>query len=126
MKTSVTALITIFAIFTHCEEESDNFSNKWEAQMSDYQPDFVNIIPIPFRRKEIFYEEIKIVPSRIRGAFLIDETKNEKIDFELIDPLGRVLITKTASHEIFDFEAVVKGVYKILFTNDYVSYFFNF
>jgi len=56
---------------------------EWERTMSDYEPTYVYMIPIGQRKKEIFYEDITIVPARIRGAFLTDEEKKDKVDFEV-------------------------------------------
>jgi hypothetical protein len=106
---------------TLCGDEVDNFSHKWELQMSDFTPDFVNVIPLPYRRREVFYENITIVPCRFRGAFLLDESKDEKMDFEIVDPHGTVLYTKTGTYDIFDINLTVAGIYKIFFANEHVS-----
>jgi hypothetical protein len=117
-------ILAFLVIAVNSEEDDENsFSHQWETRMSDYSPDFVNIIPLPYRRKEMFYEHIKLVPTRLRGAFLLDETKNEKIDFQIIDTEGRTIYAKTGSHDIFDLNITEAGLYRIIFTNDYVWLF---
>ena len=51
--------------------------------MSDYEPEYVVMINIPYKSKEIYYEDIQNTPADVRGAFLTDEDKKEKIDFEV-------------------------------------------
>jgi hypothetical protein len=51
--------------------------------MKDYEPDYVYMIPVGYKKKEIFYENITHVPVTIRGAFLTDEDKKDKIEFEV-------------------------------------------
>jgi hypothetical protein len=114
-------LLILTPLIISSDDEVNNFSTNWELHMSDYTPDFVNVIPLPVRRREIFYEHIKIVPTRLRGAFLLDESKEEVIDFEIIDTQGNILRSTTASYDIFDMKITETGVYKIVFANEHVN-----
>ena len=51
--------------------------------MKDYEPDYVYMIPVGYRKHEIFYENITHVPVTVKGAFLTDEDKKDKIEFEV-------------------------------------------
>jgi hypothetical protein len=88
--------------------------------MGDYDPDFVFMIPIEYKRKEIFYEHIK-VPGRIRGALLIDEEKKNVVDFQIFSPSGKLIYQNTTFQCIFDFEVYEIGDYQIIFDNRYVN-----
>lgn len=51
--------------------------------MKDYEPDYVYMIPVGYRKREVYYENITHVPVTIRGAFLTDEDKKDRIEFEV-------------------------------------------
>lgn len=68
-------------IFIHNKEQTSTFALEWEEKMKDYEPDYVYMIPIGYKKKEIYYENITHVPVTIRGAFLTDEDKKDKIEF---------------------------------------------
>jgi hypothetical protein len=103
------------------EERRTSFYAEWEQSMRDYEPDFVYMIPIEYKKKEIFYENIKKTPARVRGAVLLDEEKEENIDFQIYGPQDNVVYMTTTSHKIFDFTINEPGSYKIIFHNNYVN-----
>ena len=47
--------------------------------MSDYEPDFVYMIPIDYKTSEVFYQKFNKSPFLMRGALLVDEEKDEKV-----------------------------------------------
>jgi len=100
---------------------TNHFSAEWERLMSDYEPDYVYMIPLSYKTKEFYYENITHVPARIRGAFLTDEEKKDKIDFEVIGPTGELKYHNTTNECIFDFIATDSGKYSIVFNNRYVN-----
>ena len=51
--------------------------------MKDYEPDYVYMIPVGYKSREVYFENITIAPVTIKGAFLTDEDKNDKIDFQV-------------------------------------------
>lgn len=89
--------------------------------MSDYEPDFVYMIPLNYKKREIYYETISTVPARIRGAFLIDEEKNHYIDFKIESPSKKIVYSNTTHQAIFDFNATEMGSYQIVFDNKYLN-----
>ena len=89
--------------------------------MSDYEPDYVYMIPVAYKRREIFYETFTKAPSHVRGAFLLDEDKNEEIEFSILSPTNQIMCHNTTSQSIFEFEAKETGTYQIVFDNRYTN-----
>jgi hypothetical protein len=89
--------------------------------MSDYEPDYVYMIPIAYKAKEVFFEQITNVPARIRGAFLTDDEKKDKIDFAILDDRDVMLYQASANEQIFDFKVDRAGKLKIVFHNKYLN-----
>jgi hypothetical protein len=100
---------------------TSTFSLEWEQRMSDYEPDYVYMIPISYKTKEIFYENITTVPVRIRGAFLTDEETKDRINFEIVGPNNEILYHNTTNECIFEFVAQTPGKYMIVFNNKYMN-----
>lgn len=89
--------------------------------MWDYEPDYVYMVPLEFKTKEMYYENITNVPARIRGAFIIDDDRNEHIDFEIKGPLGNTYYRNSTNAAIFEFNATDVGKYSIIMHNVYVN-----
>ena len=89
--------------------------------MSDYDSDYVYLIPLKYKSTEVYFENIVNVPSRLRGAFIIDEETENKIDFEIQDPKGNRVYFISSHHCIFDFKVKTPGKYSIIFLNKYVT-----
>jgi hypothetical protein len=100
---------------------TSTFVAEWTEKMTDYEPDYVYMIPIAYKSKEVFYEQITTVPARIRGAFLTDDEKKDKIDFSILDEGDKVVYQATANEHIFDFNINTVGKFKIIFHNKYLS-----
>ena len=103
----------------HFESSTDAFTNEWRTKMKDFESTYVYIIPIPYKTVQIFYENITSVPARVRGAFIIDDIKKDKVDFKIKDPNGKVLYSNITHQAIFDFNVTVPGFYEILFNNKF-------
>lgn len=89
--------------------------------MWDYEPDYVYMIPLAYKAKDIFYENITHVPARVRGAILIDNQKNEQVDFEIKGPKGDIKYRNSTNACIFDFNTTEVGKYTITFQNVYTN-----
>lgn len=104
---------------TNEDDERNEFSRQWEKEMSDFDPDFVYMIPLDYKSSDVFYQNITIAPFKLRGAILVDEEKKESIDFTIESPSGQIMYKKTSPHCIFNLEIHEKGVYKFYFDNKY-------
>ncbi len=89
--------------------------------MSDYEPYFVYMIPVAYKKKEVFFENIEKTPARIRGAYLIDEQSEEEIEFTIYGPDNGIIVHWTGTHHIFDFNVTQTGSYKIILNNKYTN-----
>lgn len=94
------------------------FSKEWEKRMSDYEPTYVYMIPIKQKTTEKFFENFIKVPRTIKGAFLTEDTKREKIEFLVINPQNRLVYKNNTSECIFEFEATTPGEYTFKFKNN--------
>ena len=103
------------------EKERAEFSSQWEIEMSDYEPDFVYMIPLDYKSSDVFYQNITYITQdfKLRGAILVDEEKKESIDFRIESPSGIIVYKKTTAQCIFNFVLKEKGVYKFYFDNKY-------
>lgn len=106
---------------TEEEKARADFSNQWEREMSDYEPDFVYMIPLDYKSSDVFYQNItNLTPNfKLRGAILVDEDKKENIDFRIESPSGMIIYKNTTAQCIFNIELHEKGVYKFYFDNKY-------
>jgi hypothetical protein len=89
--------------------------------MSDYEPDYVYMIPLGYKTQELYFENITQVPARIRGAFLTDEEKRDMIDFQIVGPNGDSKYHNSTNECIFDFNVTDIGKYNVIFNNRYVN-----
>jgi hypothetical protein len=94
-----------------------SFSKEWEDRMYDYEPTYVYMIPVKAKGTEKFYENFSKVPKKIRGAFLTEDTKNEKIEFAVLSPQNKLIYKNFTSECIFEFEVKTPGEYSIRFRN---------
>ena len=97
------------------------FNAEWERLMSDYDSDYVYLLPIKFKTKEIYYENITQVPARLRGAYIIDEESKNKIDFEILDPDKQRVYFNSSHQCIFDVTVSKIGKYMITFHNKNIN-----
>ncbi len=89
--------------------------------MKDYEPDYVYLIPVSYKRKEVFFEEITQVPARLRGAILTDVEKKDDIYFSITSYNDTVLYEATGNNDIFDIVIDTPGRIKISFSNKFAS-----
>jgi hypothetical protein len=87
--------------------------------MSDYEPEYVYMIPVAYKKREVYFETINKVPARIRGAFLLDEEHKENIDFYFKSPSGLTIHHASSSHNIFELNITDAGTYSLVFDNRY-------
>ncbi len=103
------------------EKARADFSIQWEHEMSDYEPDFVYMIPLDYKSSDVFYQNITNVPDdfMLRGAILVDEDKKEAIDFRIESPSGIIVYKNVTAQCIFNIHLKEKGVFKFYFDNKY-------
>lgn len=107
------------------EEENENkkvetnFYSEWSNKMSDYQPDYVYIVPVKKLTIQKYYENIIKVPVLVRGAFLTHFDNKVKAPIELIiyDPNNNQVFVNRTIASIISFEANIPGEYSIQFKN---------
>ena len=95
------------------------FTKEWTQKMRDYESTYVYMIPVPYKSIQVFYENITIVPARVRGAFILDESLKEKIEFRIKGPKGNTIYLNTTNAAIFDLNFKEQGMYEISFNNRY-------
>lgn len=95
------------------------FTREWNLKMYDYESPYVYIIPVAYKSRQIFYENITTVPIRVRGAFLLDDTNADQIHFTIRAPNSTVIYSNTTHSDIFEFNADAIGLYEIAFNNAY-------
>ena len=100
-------------------DDSNSFNSEWEKHMSDYEPEYVYMLELPFKTEQVYFENVDRVPTEIRGAFLISEENSEQIDFAIYNPLGTIVIRATSNQKVFRFTAQEVGLYKLVFNNKY-------
>jgi hypothetical protein len=103
------------------QKMSETFNQEWEKYMTDYDSDYVYLIPVPYKTSEIYYETINNVPAKLRGAFIMDEENNKKIEFNIYDPDGKKVYSKISHLSIFNFNVTKVGKYKIELNNKFVN-----
>jgi hypothetical protein len=89
--------------------------------MSDYEPDYVYMIPLAYKTIENYYENITTVPAQIRGAFITDDETRDKIDFQIYSPSGKLVYSNSTNECIFNFPVNEIGRYRIDLNNRYLN-----
>lgn len=89
--------------------------------MSDYEPDYVYMIPLPYKTQEVFYENITHAPAVIKGAFLTDDEKKDKIDMIVYGPNEQLIYHNSSNECIFEFTVPFPCRIRIVFTNRYIN-----
>jgi hypothetical protein len=99
-------------------EEEEN--RLWEEKIHAFSPHNLLTIVLSPGEYEIFYEEIKIVPTNITIAFYVhDETS--KIDFEVYNPKNKGIHRSRGKNKaFFEFLATQPGIYEIHVDNQRV------
>jgi hypothetical protein len=103
------------------KQMSDSFSTEWEKGMIDYDSDYVYLIPIAYKTNEVYYETISKVPARLRGAFILDENEDKKIELRIIGPDNKKVYSQASHMGIFDFNVTKVGRYKIELHNKFIN-----
>jgi hypothetical protein len=96
-----------------------NLKEEWTKRMPDFVSQYIYLIPVPYKKKVILYENITRVPCRMRGAFLLEEaeSENDKIAFRIIAPNETVIFESYSIGSIFTLNLVDPGLYTIFFKN---------
>ena len=95
------------------------FTKEWTKKMSHVFIQYSYSIPIKYKQKVEYYENITQVPCVFQGAFLYDGAKTEKdvIDFRILSPNKTVLFQSSAVGSVFIINLKYKGLYTIEFNN---------
>lgn len=95
------------------------FSYEWNNKMSDFHSQYIYSIPIKYKSRVDFYENITKVPCVFQGAFLYDEAKllTDVIDFEIIAPNTSIIFKRSSIGAVFSLNLTHKGIYTISFHN---------
>ncbi len=88
--------------------------------MSDYDSDYMYLIPLRRGERQEFFEDIQ-KPGRIRGAFFTDENKANKIEFEIKSPTNKRVYYKNSNYAIFEFNVTEAGKYTIFMKNTIIN-----
>ena len=103
------------------KEEASNimqeFSNEWEAKMSEYNMEYLYEIPLRQREQEIYYENVTTVPTVFKGAFYISDETTDKIDFYIRDSNNHLVYKATGHFNIFEIPINKTDKYLITFRN---------
>ena len=103
------------------KEEASNimqeFSNEWEAKMSEYNMEYLYEIPLKQREQEIYYENVTTVPTVFKGAFYISDETTDKIDFYIRDSNNHLVYKATGHFNIFEIPINKTDKYLITFRN---------
>ncbi len=103
------------------KEEASNimqeFSNEWEAKMSEYNMEYLYEIPLRQREQEIYYENVTTVPTVFKGAFYIPDETTDKIDFYIRDSNNHLVYKATGHYNIFEIPINKTDKYSITFRN---------
>lgn len=103
------------------QDENSRFAEEWKNKMADYEPHYVYNLPISSKKYIQLFEDIEVIPARIRGAFITNEDENDKIDFTILMENQGIFYHNITNQAIFDFEIKRKGKMRIEFHNRYVD-----
>ena len=95
------------------------FIDEWDEKMQDFNVQYTHLIPIKYKSKAVYYENITKVPCSFQGAFILEEatSKSDTIDFKIIAPNKTVVFQASSIGAIFQLNLTDKGLYAIEFHN---------
>ena len=96
-----------------------DFINEWDEKMKDFDVQYNHLIPIKYKSKSEYYENITKVPCVFRGAFILEEatSQSDVIDFTIIAPNRTVIYQVSSIGSVFHLNLTDKGLYTIEFHN---------
>jgi hypothetical protein len=96
-----------------------DFINEWDEKMQDFDVQYNHLIPIKYKSKAEYYENITKVPCVFRGAFILEEatSQSDVIDFTFIAPNRTVIYQVSSIGSVFHLNLTDKGLYTIEFHN---------
>ena len=101
----------------------EELRNEWTRTMSDFESQYIYLVPVQYKAQADFYENITKVPCKMRGAFLLEDATSNKdvIDFQIIAPNKTIIFHSSSIGSIFNLNLTEKGLYTILFNNRYLN-----
>ncbi|CAG9330832.1 unnamed protein product [Blepharisma stoltei] len=102
----------------NAEDERAILMKEWDEHMVGFVPSDMVTFELPARGEEIFFENIDIIPSKIRGAWFITSKESKDVEFSILDPNMKIVFEKKKKPEaIFYFNAEQVGMYTFKFKN---------
>lgn len=99
-------------------DEAPLLQQEWTEHMENFIPADMITFEISARGEEEFFEDIRNVPSQVRGAWFTSSSESRDIGFYIYDPLKKVVFSREGRKEaVFFFEATRRGVYSFVFKN---------
>ena len=95
-----------------------DFSHEWEEKMQDFNYEYLYYIPIKPRDQEIYFENVKTVPTIFKGAFFLSDESNNKIEFIIKDSDDKTIHKAIGHHNIFEINITKADRYSITFRNN--------
>lgn len=106
------------SVDVNADDERAKLMKEWDEHMVGFVPSDMVTFELPARGEEIFFENINVVPSYIRGAWFITSKESRDVEFAIMDPSMKVVFEKRKKPEaIFYFDAYQIGVYTFKFKN---------
>lgn len=95
------------------------FIEEWERTMPNFYSQYMYSIPVKYKTKVDYYENITKVPCLFQGAFIFDEAYSERdsIEFTITAPNTTVIYKKFSIASIFSLNLTDRGLYTISFNN---------
>ena len=95
-----------------------DFSHEWEEKMQDFNYEYLYYIPIKPRDQEIYFENVKTVPTIFKGAFFLSDESNNKIEFIIKDSDDKTIHKAIGHHNLFEINITKADRYSITFRNN--------
>ena len=95
-----------------------DFTQEWEEKMQDFKYEYLYYIPINPRDQEIYYENVKTVPTTFKGAFFISDESTNQIEFIIKNSYGKIIHKAIGHYNIFEFNITEADRYSITFRNN--------
>eukprot|EP01017_Pseudomicrothorax_dubius_P012278 TRINITY_DN1493_c0_g1_i6.p1 TRINITY_DN1493_c0_g1~~TRINITY_DN1493_c0_g1_i6.p1 ORF type:complete len:257 (-),score=47.94 TRINITY_DN1493_c0_g1_i6:374-1144(-) len=101
------------------EDDQAELTELWETHMKDFVAEDMLTFELPGRDSEIFIENIKYTPTKIRGAWFVGHEGENSLDFKVVDPLGKEVYNNKDNKKegIFYFDTHHQGNFEFRFYN---------
>ena len=100
--------------------DDDELSHDWDELMVDFQADLMVTVQIPANTKELFFEDVTVIGTQLRGAFFVapDKERRSGVNVFILDPNNKKVYTQSGKGEaIFSVKADMVGTYTFVIEN---------